>query len=242
MNFLQIQLVDSNDVVVIKEYNILYLDFLVQDRRKTMTNDYIKNMLGENERILLVTRQHGFVLFSSILAEIVVTLIAIAAISALTTMVNPLAGFGFLLLLIPLAIMLWDILTWNNRQYIVTNRRVIQISGIFSKDVVDSSLEKVNDVKMTQSFFGRMFDYGDVEILTASETGDNMFKRIGDPVKFKTAMLNAKEKLGYEGTGSNAQRAESIPAQIAELDELRKQGILTDAEFQAKKKELLAKM
>ncbi|MBC7877563.1 MAG: PH domain-containing protein [Anaerolineales bacterium] len=207
-----------------------------------MEKNYIQSMLGENERILLVTRQHGFVLFSSIIAEIVVTLIAIAAISALTTMVNPLAGFGFLLLLIPLAIMLWDILTWNNRQYIVTNRRVIQVSGIFSKDVVDSSLEKVNDVKMTQSFFGRMFDFGDVEILTASETGDNLFKRIGDPVKFKTAMLNAKEKLGYEGTGTNAQRAESIPAQIAELDELRKQGILTDAEFQTKKRELLAKM
>jgi len=157
-------------------------------------------------------------------------------------MVNPLAGFGFLLLLIPLAIMLRDILAWNNHQYIVTNRRVIQSSGIFNKDVVDSSLEKVNDVKMTQTFFGRLFDYGDVEILTASEAGDNLFKRIGDPIKFKTAMLNAKEKLGYEGTSSHAQHTESIPAQIAELDELRKQGIVTDAEFQAKKKEMLAKM
>jgi uncharacterized membrane protein YdbT with pleckstrin-like domain len=214
----------------------------MQGRRKNMANDYVKNMLGENERILLVTRQHGFVLFSSIIAEIVVTLIVIVAISALTAMVNPLAGFGFLLLLIPLAIMLRDILVWSNQQYIVTNRRVIQVSGIFSKDVVDSSLEKVNDVKMTQSFFGRLFDYGDVEILTASETGDNLFKRIGDPVKFKTAMLNAKEKLGYEGTGSHAQRADSIPEQIAELDELRKQGILTDEEFKTKKKELLAKM
>ena len=207
-----------------------------------MAKNYIQNMLGENERILLVTRQHGFVLFSSIFAEIVVTLIVIAGISALTAMVNPLAGFGFLLLLIPLAIMLRDILAWNNHQYIVTNRRVIQSSGIFNKDVVDSSLEKVNDVKMTQTFFGRLFDYGDVEILTASEAGDNLFKRIGDPVKFKTAMLNAKEKLGYEGTGPHGQRVESIPEQIAELDALRKQGIITDAEFQAKKRELLAKM
>jgi uncharacterized membrane protein YdbT with pleckstrin-like domain len=207
-----------------------------------MAKTYIQNMLGENERVLLVTRQHGFVLFSSIIAEIVVTLVVIVAISVMTTLLNPLAAFGFLLALVPLAIMVRDILVWNNHQYIVTNRRVIQISGIFNKDVVDSSLEKVNDVKMTQSFFGRMFDYGDVEILTASEMGVNLFKRIGDPVKFKTAMLNAKEKLGFEGTGNHAQRAESIPAMIAELDELRKQGIVTEAEFQAKKKELLAKM
>ena len=207
-----------------------------------MAKNYIQNMLGENERIILITRQHGFVLISAILAEIVVILIVIAAMSALTILVNMLAAFGFLLVLIPLAIMLRDILTWSNHEYIVTNRRVIQISGVFNKNVVDSSLEKVNDVKMTQTFFGRLFDYGDVEILTASEIGVNLFRRIGDPVKFKTAMLNAKEKLGYEGTGSHAQHAESIPEQIAELDTLRKQGIVTDAEFQAKKRELLAKM
>ncbi len=206
-----------------------------------MAKNYIQNKLGENERVLLITRQHGFVLFSSIVAEIVVTLIVIASFIAMT-LANLVAAFGFLLALVPLAIMTRDILAWNNHQYIVTNRRVIQISGIINKDVVDSSLEKVNDVKMTQSFFGRLFDYGDVEIMTASETGVNLFKRIGDPVKFKTAMLNSKEKLGYEGTGTQAKRAESIPSMIAELDKLRKQGIVTDEEFKAKKKELLAKM
>jgi len=208
-----------------------------------MAKNYTQSMLGENERILLITRQHWFVLLSAILAEIVVTLIVIAAITALTVFsLNPLAALGFLLVLIPLAIMLRDILVWYNREYVVTNRRVIQIFGVFNKSVTDSSLEKVNDVKMSQSFFGRIFDYGDVEILTGSELGVNLFKRIGDPVKFKTAMLNAKEKLGFEGTGDHAQPVDSIPAMIAELDELRKKGIVTEAEFQAKKAQLLAKM
>jgi uncharacterized membrane protein YdbT with pleckstrin-like domain len=209
-----------------------------------MAKNYTQSMLGENERILLITRQHWFVLFSAILAEIVVILIVIVAMSALlvTTIFNPLALLGFLLILIPLGIMLHDILVWYNREYIVTNRRVIQIFGVFNKSVVDSSLEKVNDVKMSQSFFGRFFDYGDIQILTGSELGANLFKRIGDPIKFKTAMLNAKEKLGFEGGGSQAQSAESIPAMIAELDELRKKGIVTEAEFQAKKAQLLAKM
>ena len=206
-----------------------------------MAKNYVQSMLGENERVILVTRQHWFVLFSTILAEILVTLLVIGGIVA-TAMYNPLAAFGFLLVLIPLAIMLRDILAWSNHQYIVTNRRVIQISGIFNKAVVDSSLEKVNDVKMTQSFLGRLFDYGDVEILTASEIGVNLFKHIGDPVKFKTAMLNAKEKMGFEGTAIHAQSANDVPSLIAKLDELRKKGIVTDAEFQAKKAELLKKM
>jgi len=206
-----------------------------------MAKDYIQNMLGENERILLVTRQHWFVLTSAILLEIIVTLVVIVAITVATFYFPP-AMFAFVLVLLPLLSMLRDILTWYNREYIVTNRRVIQIFGVFNKSVVDSSLEKVNDVKMTQSFFGRLFDYGDVEILTASELGVNLFKRIGDPVKFKTAMLNAKENLSFDEMGAHVQHADDIPSMIAKLDELRKKGILTEAEFQAKKAQLLAKM
>lgn len=206
-----------------------------------MAKTYIQGMLGQNERILLATRQHLFILLSNIMLEILLIVLLVAGFTALT-LVYTLAAIGFVLVLVPLGGMLRDILIWSNREYIVTNRRVIQISGVFSKNVVDSSLEKVNDVKMSQSFFGRMFDYGDIEILTASEIGVNLFKRIGDPVKFKTAMLNAKEKLGYEGTSIQAQRSDDIPAQIAELDELRKKGIVTEAEFQKKKAELLAKM
>jgi uncharacterized membrane protein YdbT with pleckstrin-like domain len=206
-----------------------------------MAKSYVQSMLGKNEHVVLATRQHWFVLFSAITAEIIISLVIIAGVSAATLYFPP-AAFGFVLVFLPIISALRDTLIWNNHEYLVTNRRVIQISGIFNKNVVDSSLEKVNDVKMSQSVFGRLFDYGDVEILTASETGDNLFRRIGDPVKFKTAMLNAKEQMGYSESGAHAQHAESIPAQIAELDELRKKGIVTEAEFQKKKAELLAKM
>ena len=206
-----------------------------------MADNYIQDLLGENERILLVTRQHGFVLFSNILLEILLIVLLVAGVSALS-LVYPLATVGFVLVLVPLAGMIRDILIWSNRQYIVTNRRVVQISGVLSKDVVDSSLEKVNDVKMSQSFFGRLFDYGDVEILTASEMGVNNFKHIGNPIKFKTAMLNAKEGMGFDEMGVHSQPAEDIPSMIAKLDELRKKGIISEAEFQKKKSDLLAKM
>lgn len=206
-----------------------------------MAKSYLQGMLGQNERVLLETRQHWFVLFSNIVLEIILTLLLVAGVIAATA-VLPLAAIGFVLVLVPLGGMLRDILVWYNREYIVTNRRVIQISGVFSKNVVDSSLEKVNDVKMSQSFFGRIFDYGDIEILTASETGDNLFKRIGDPIKFKTAMLNAKEKLGFDEMGVDRGRDNDIPTMIAKLDELRKKGIVSEEEFQEKKAELLAKM
>lgn len=206
-----------------------------------MADDYVQSMLGENERILLRTHQHRFVLFSMIVAELTITLLLFIGVGV-ASMSFPPASVAFVLVVLPLGSMARDILIWSNHQYLVTNRRVIQVSGIFNKNVVDSSLEKVNDVKMTQSFFGRMFDYGDIAILTASEIGVNQFKRIGNPIMFKTAMLNAKEKLGFEGMASQAPTGKAIPALIAELDELRKKGIVTEEEFKQKKAQLLAKM
>jgi len=210
-----------------------------------MAKDYLETMLGENEHILLRARKHWSVLFGNIVLEIVLIIaLIIAAIVLLPIVAFPVTPLGFILVLVPLFGMGRDFLVWYNRQYIVTNRRVIQTSGVFSKDVVDSSLEKVNDVKLSQSFWGRIFDYGDIEILTASEVGANVFRSIGDPIKFKTAMLNAKERLGFdhEAGMEGHSVAPDIPALIARLDDLRKKGIISEGEFQQKKAELLAKM
>ena len=210
-----------------------------------MAKDYLETMLGENEHILLRARKHWSVLFGNIVLEIVLIIaLIVAAIVLLPLVAFPVAPLGFILVLVPLFGMVRDCLVWYNRQYIVTNRRVIQTSGVFSKDVVDSSLEKVNDVKLSQSFWGRLFDYGDIEILTASEVGANVFRSIGEPIKFKTAMLNAKERLGFDheaGMEPHAVTAD-IPALIGRLDDLRKKGIISEGEFQQKKSELLAKM
>jgi hypothetical protein len=133
----------------------------------------------------------------------------------------------------------------------VTNRRIIQAQGVINKHVIDSSLEKINDVVLTQSALGRMLNYGDLEILTGSEIGVNLLRRIADPVHFKTEMLNQKEGMNEMGAfDSKARRtlaaaaptAGDIPELIGELDELRKKGLITDAEFQEKKAKLLARI
>ena len=209
-----------------------------------MANSYLKNLLGKNERIILVARRHWLVLLAEILAASVLAIALLVLITLIwwIWLPNPLVLLGYLLLLLPLLSLLRDFINWNNRQYIVTNWRVIQISGVFSKDVTDSSLEKVNDVKLEQSFWGRLLDYGDIEILTASDLGANKFNKIGQPIRFKTAMLNAKEKLEQGQAKVGGQSESDIVGLIAQLDNLRKQGVLTEEEFQQKKAQLLAKL
>ncbi len=209
-----------------------------------MPDKYLQSLLGSSEEVILVTRQHWLRLLRAIGLEVLLAAALLVVVSLLVPAFPPIVG-AYLLLAIPLGSLVLEILGWWNRKSVVTSRRVIKVSGVVNKNVIDSSLEKVNDVKMEQSFFGRLFEYGDVEILTASELAVNRFEFIADPIHFKTAMLNAKEKMGYDEIGAGGPRppaAEDVPAMIARLDHLRQQGALTEEEFQTKKRELLAKL
>lgn len=208
---------------------------------------YLHSLLGDKEKILLVTHQHWFVLMSRILVELAFIILLIIGITvSMFSFQAEWAGFLYLLLLIPAFFIFLKILFWRNQQFIVTNHRVIHINGVINKNVIDSSLEKVNDVKLTQSYLGRIFNYGDIEILTASELGVNLLKRINEPIKYKTAMLNAKEATEHmvtmDRSGENSINGSDIPRLITELGELKSKGLITDAEFNSKKTELLSRI
>jgi uncharacterized membrane protein YdbT with pleckstrin-like domain len=160
-----------------------------------MAGNYLQSLLGDRENIILTTRHHWFILASSIILEIFFidflrNPVRINRISQYSITALFLSHWVFFIA--PIAIGTRDVLNWTNHQFIITNRRVMQISGVINKSIIDSSLEKVNDIKMEISALGRVFDYGDIEILTASELGVNKFKQIENPVRFKTALLNAK--------------------------------------------------
>ena len=91
--------------------------------------------------------------------------------------------------------------------------------------MIDSSLEKVNDVVLIQSMWGRLMDFGQIEIMTASEKRPTTcWIVIKSPVKFKTAMLD--QKRGHEQAatgrmtplGGPPAGVSDIPDIIAELD------------------------
>jgi uncharacterized membrane protein YdbT with pleckstrin-like domain len=210
-----------------------------------MSDRYLKSLLGENEQVLFVTHQHWLVLGGEIVLEALLSIGLIVVVSLMYFLwrLTPLVMFGYLLLIFPLISLLRDVLIWSNRKYVVTNRRVMQLAGVFNKSVTDSSLDKVNDVKLTQSFLGRLLGYGNIEILTASELGVNMFTHIGQPIQYKAAMINAKEKL--ERAPMQAAPASPAPNAadlLTQLDTLRQHGVLTEEEFQVKKADLLKKM
>ena len=164
---------------------------------------YLKRVLAPGEKILFTVRQHGIFLFGRIFLWLVLTAVILLVMGALELGAqNPAVLYGLGFLFIPLVAIWWQYVAWANHGYVLTNRRVMQLSGVFNKEVIDSLLEKLNDIKTEQSFLGRIFGYGDVVILTANDVGNNVFHNIARPLQFKTTMLDAKQKLEATGVRS----------------------------------------
>ena len=170
---------------------------------------YARNLLSRGEEVVYESRQHWFAVIARTWLWIVVAIVAlalavwigssdgrvldnemidgIATVVAIAALVGAIGFIGFVL---------WD---WRNQEWLITTRRVIRAEGVLNKAMADSSLEKINDARLEQSMFGRLFGYGTLDILTAAEEvgGANVadFPMIADPVQFKRAMLDQKEML-----------------------------------------------
>lgn len=228
---------------------------------------YIDNLLGRDEHVLYVGRQHMFILIGNIVAEL--TLIALLIAAGVVSQIafrngGPVVAglaMGQIILVVFVVISavilisaFFDYLRWSSTEYIVTNHRVVRVRGVFNKETVDSSLDKINDIELRQSVLGRMFDYGDIEILTASETGVNMLRKIAHPLEFKRAMMDAKQQymhgFGYYDPHEVAPYVEGAPQvatqdidqTLSKLADLRDRGLLSPQEFEDKKRELLSRI
>lgn len=210
---------------------------------------YLNDLLGEGEAVVFETHQHRFILFARVLTETILLILLVAA-AIITPQAFPQAATLIRIGALALAVIMilsavGDYLRWKNEQYIVTDRRVIQLRGVFNKNVLDSSLEKINDIEMSQTVFGRMFGYGNIQILTASEDGINRLDYIADPLPFKKAMIDARSRYDHYLDRSPVHAYEAplnVQDTLLQLAALHDRGILNDAEFEAKKRDLLSRI
>lgn len=211
---------------------------------------YLRNLLGEDEEIVFSTRQHWFIPLAHVLTEIVLIGLLIATAVIVPGNIEGIPAQPFRLAIAALGIIVFfsalgDVLRWQNEQFVITDRRVLQLQGVVNKNVLDSSLEKINDVQLDQSWLGRLFNYGDLQVLTASEEGINRMRAIERPIEFKRAMQDARARYdGYldRGPVQAYDGPRDVRAVLEQLAALRDRGILSPAEFEAKKRELLARI
>ena len=190
---------------------------------------YADSLLTEGEVIVLRTRQHWLALVGRARAAFALWAVGLALLFliiffkvAAGTLRDIVSGVALILLALGLIVFIYRFWVWWAQDYAVTNRRLLKVTGILNKRSADSSLEKINDAILSQSVLGRMFNYGELEILTAADQAVDLYHMINDPKTFKKVMLAQKHNLETEFQyGSRPMppspplRAEPAPAMAA---------------------------
>ena len=92
---------------------------------------------------------------------------------------------GGLLLLVAVALGIWEFLDWRNDFYLVTNLRVVWLEQVLlrSSSRTEAPLANIQSVNVRSSLMGRLLGFGDVIVRTY--TGTVKMPSVGEPMRTK---------------------------------------------------------
>lgn len=166
---------------------------------------YADTLLADGEVIHLRERQHWLALLLEARAALALWLLAAVTfilgilLDTQAPQLRDILGWVALIALV-LGLLVFFVHAWQwwAQDYLITNRRILKVEGVFNKRSADSSLEKINDAVLTQNIIARIMGYGDLDILTAADTAIDRYRMLNRAPSFKREMINQKHALEME--------------------------------------------
>ena len=138
------------------------------DVRNILTTALTAQVIESGEIVqLLIKPSRWFIVLNSLWFS-AVSIMVIVAVHLLQWLMLTNSTVVQLMLLAVLTRMAFSAMQWMGRYYVVTDRRVLRLSGVFSPSVVACPLRKVQGVKMYRTVGERLLGKGSLEL-----TGDN---------------------------------------------------------------------
>ena len=206
----------------------------------------MRTPLQKNENVLLITRTSWITLILPALIALVGLVIAYFI---------DFFGWGLAVSLPLLLYFLYKYFEWRVNIWAVTNYRVIDETGLLSHYAKESPLEKINNVSYDQTLFGRIFDFGHVEIQTAAEIGSTDYRNVHGPkmlkdtitlaqADFKTLQLTSQavhmaNAIGLHKSNTSSSGSSGLASELEKLFELKQKGILSEEEYNKAKSRIL---
>ena len=200
----------------------------------------MKTLLKKDEKIIMETKPHWLTLIVPFFIMLIVSITGII-----------IGSYGLLLVLVFAGYFIFKIIQRNNNLWIVTNLRVIDEHGVFSNNTKESPLDKINNVSYVQSFSGKIFGYGNVQIQTAAEIGSTTYFSVENPKELKDTITQMQEEYKLYQIKRQANEFANViaagqknnkidvAAELEKLYELKQKGILTEEEYNNRKIKIL---
>jgi uncharacterized membrane protein YdbT with pleckstrin-like domain len=214
--------------------------------------------LMPNEKMILASNPHWFYFWKQVAAGagVIGLLLLLGLVDA--NWLNSIIWWLVIGAVIVLVLnVIYQFVQWKTTRFAVTDQRVAYQSGIFRRRGVSIPLNRINNVNFNQSAIARALNNGVVTIESAGETGDSVFENIPDPEHVRTlifAQVEADEQADSDRDAAalaKAMREQLPPAaggapappsahdRLAALEEMKTKGLVSDAEYAAKRQQIL---
>jgi membrane protein YdbS with pleckstrin-like domain len=129
----------------------------------------VNRYLLPHEHQVITVRRHPAVLIKPIIISLVG--LAIAAVVSTTVARNNSTAVGFVWIAwaVLLLWLVYKVIEWSVDYFIVTSRRMLLASGVFTRKVAMMPLVKVTDMSFQRSTLGRMLGYGEFILESAGQ-------------------------------------------------------------------------
>lgn len=168
----------------------------------TVPSPALQQILQEDETVLLVLRPSPwFVLLDGLGVYLLILIVALFLAwlghQPWAPLVIPESQvFPFFASLIILRV-IWKVLDWANRIYVLTDRRVIRRRGVILLSIVEAPLRRIQHSAIYARFLERIFGLGTIGFATAGSGGfEVVWELIGVPVTIHARILEAIERYG----------------------------------------------
>jgi len=94
---------------------------------------------------------------------------------------------------------MWSALNWMGRVYVLTDRRIVTLSGVFTIDIFDCPLRRVARTRILYSTRERLLRLGTIQIIPGDEElPDGLWQMIAKPLEVHEAIVAAinRTKVG----------------------------------------------
>ena len=212
---------------------------------------YPKKLLNEGEEVALDLRPHWWFFSKHIATGIPLFIVAILILAKTSD-----SPKKVLLVLWAIAAVAWagwlalKYLEWNFTHFVVTDDRVVYRTGVMAKRGVEIPMERINNINFHQGMWERLIGAGDLDIESAGRDGQSHFEDVWHPdgvqqELYRQMEANARKRAAWANQampGAPAASVVSVPEQLQQLADLRDRGVITTAEFETKKAQLLERM
>jgi uncharacterized membrane protein YdbT with pleckstrin-like domain len=221
-----------------------------------------RKLLYEGEEIVLDLKPHWWFMAKSAAVVVLAITFGIVALwlsgghdGSVLDVLNALVAVA---VVVALGYLVRAYLKWINTNFVLTTDRLVFRQGVVAKKGIEIPLERINTVFFNQTVFERMLGAGDLSIESGGESGKETFSNVRRPHLVQNEIYRQMEdnQSRMYGSGKYAQPMPmptpvvadarggepTIPEQIEHLYELAKKGVISAAEYDAKKTELLKRL